>query len=276
MYLTHWALKHRPFTNEPDTRFFYHSATHDAALAELLYAADESRGAALLVGPFGSGKSLLLRALLAGLPDARFVTGRVTNALMNPAEVVLECARAIGAERLPESAADVSDSYAQGRLENRLRAIAAAGSRAVVAIDDAHAIEDPAVWEALRLLLGIWGEESNSLTLVLSGHNELLDRAESMKGFPERVAVRTALVPLRQEEVLEYILHRLACAGASSGIFTRDGAVEVARRSEGVPARVNQLADLSLAAAFGMGMEVVGPGVVRMVAEEQQDLGFAG
>ncbi len=270
MYLTHWELQHRPFRNVPDTRFFFHSATHDSALAELLYAAEESRGAALLVGPFGSGKSLLLRALLAGLSGERFTTGLLTNALMSPAEVVLASARALGAEDLPESAAEVSESYAQHRLESRLSAISAGGGRAVLAIDDAHVIEAPAIWEALRLALGIWGEERAVLTMLLAGHNDLLDRVESAPGFSERVLVRTALVPLKEEEVLDYILHRLARAGASGGIFTRAAALEIARHSEGLPSRINQLADLALAAAFGMGIKVVGPGAVRMVVEELQ------
>jgi type II secretory pathway predicted ATPase ExeA len=268
MYLTHWGLKYRPFVNEPDARFFYHSATHDAALAELLYAADQSRGAALLVGPFGSGKSLLMRALLAGLPEERFSIGVLSNALMSPAEVVLSCARALGAEHLPESSSEVSESLAQYRLEGRLEAIAAGGARAVLAIDDAHVIREPAAWEALRLVLSTWGEERSVLTLVLSGHNQLLEIAESAPGFSERVAVRTALVPLTQDEILEYILHRLARAGAATGVFTREAALEIARRSEGLPGRVNQLADLSMAAAFGMGLRAVGPSVVRMAAEE--------
>jgi type II secretory pathway predicted ATPase ExeA len=276
MYLTHWALKHRPFSNEPDTRFFYHSATHDAALAELLYAADECRGAALLVGPFGSGKSLLLRALLAGLPNDRFITGRITNALMSPAEVILSCARALGAEDLPEAASEVSESLAQHRLEGRLEAIAAGGLRALLAIDDAHVIKDPATWEALRLVLSTWGGERAALAVVLLGHNELMSRIEAAPGFDERVTVRTALVPLTPEEVLEYILHRMARAGAAGAAFTQAAAVEIARRSEGLPAHVNRLADLSLAAAYGMGMQVVGPGVVKMVAEEFENVIQAG
>ena len=36
----------------------------------------------------------------------------------------------------------------------------------------------------------------------------------------------------------------------------------------GLPSRINHLADLSLAAAYGLGLKVVGPEVVRMVAED--------
>jgi type II secretory pathway predicted ATPase ExeA len=269
MYLTHWGLRRRPFDGAPDARFFFHSATHDSALAELLYAADTSHGAALLVGPFGSGKTLLLRALLAGLPADRFTTAHLSNALMEPAEVLLACARKLGAADLPERAAEVSASLAQHRLESRLAALSAAGQRAVLAIDDAHAVADPAVWEALRLVLGLWAGENRALTVLMAGASELLDRVESAPGFAERVVVRTSLVPLTEEESLDYILHRLACAGASSGIFTRGAAREIARRSGGIPGTINRLADLSMAAACGMGMKAIGPAVISMVASDQ-------
>jgi len=268
MYLAHWGLQHRPFRNVPDTRFFFHSVTHDAALAELLYAVEESQGAALLVGPFGSGKTLLLHTLLSGLPGEGYGTAYLVNALMSPAEVVLSAARALGAEDLPESAAEVSESYAQARLEDRLSAVTAGGRRAVLAVDDAHVIEDPAAWQALRLLVGQWSEDRGLLTLVLAGHNDLLERTEAAPGFAERVALRTSLMPLDAAEVLDYVLHRLARAGAASGIFTRAAADEIARLSGGLPSRVNHLADLSLASAFGTGLKVVGPEVVAMVARE--------
>jgi general secretion pathway protein A len=268
VYLEHWGLKRSPFGSAPDTRFFFHSATHDSALAELLYAVDESRGAALLVGPFGSGKTLVLRALLDGLPKDRFAVGRVRNALMRPAEVVLSCARALGAAELPEDAASVSESFAQARLEGRLEAVGASGRRAVLAVDDAHVITGPAVWEALRLVLCSAAGANSSAALIMTGAADLLDLSESVPGFSERVAVRSALSALTREETLDYILHRLDRAGASSGIFTREAAMEIARRSEGVPGKINRLADLALAAGSGMGMSAVGPDLVRMVAEE--------
>lgn len=269
MYLDHWGLKHRPFRNTAEARFFFHSATHDAALAEMLYAVDEALGLAVLAGPFGAGKTLLLHVLMGGLGgSAEYRMGLLTNSLLGPAETVLAAARALGADELPERAADVSESYAQDRLEKRLAALAAAGKRAVLALDDAHAIEAPQVWEALRQMLSIQSEGRPLLTLILSGAESLSERVAAAPGLSERIAVQTSLLPLTSEETLDYLLHRLARAGASSGIFTRGAAEAVARLSGGLPARINRLADLSLAAAFGLGHKVVGPDTVRMAAAD--------
>ena len=234
----------------------------------MFYALSESQGAALLIGPFGSGKSLVLHALVAGLPETDYATGYLTNSLMSPAEVVLSAARALGSEDLPESAAEVSESYAQRRLEDRLAAIAAGGQRAVLALDDAHAISNPEVWEALRQVLGLGSDGRALLTLLLAGNQDLPDKVEAAPGFAERVAVRVSLVALTEEESLNYVLHRLARAGAARGIFTRSAAERIARLSGGLPSRINHLADLSLAAAYGLGLKVVGPEVVNMVAED--------
>jgi len=269
MYLAHWNLKRRPFADAPDTRFFFHSATHDAALAGLLYAVEESRSAALLTGEFGSGKTLVLRALLGGLSGAdSYRAGVLASSLLSPAEAVLAAARALGAGDLPESAAAVSESHAQDRLAAQLRELAARSVRAVLVIDDAQAIDSPRAWEALRQMLGIPAGELAPLTLILAGSPALSDRVAAAPGFAERIGVRSALAPLAEEEALDYLLHRLACAEASSGIFTRRAAQAIARLSGGVPARINHLADLALAAAFGLGLKVVGPEAVAMAAED--------
>ena len=277
MYLAHWGLRHRPFRNAPDTRFFFHSATHDTALAELLYAIEESLGAALLVGAYGSGKTLVLRALLAGLSaGGKYRGGLLTNALLSPAELVLAAARALGADDLPERAAEVSESYAQDRLEGRLEALSAAGKRAVLAVDDAQELEGTATWQALRLMLSVGRDDRPGLTLLLAGAPELVGRVEAAPGLSERVALRVSLAPLGEGEALDYILHRLACAGARSGIFTRQAAERVARESGRLPGRINRLADLSLAAAYGLGLRVVGPEVVEMAARDSAARGADG
>ena len=245
MYLEHWGLKHRPFRNSPEARFFFHSATHDAALAELLYAVDESLGLELLTGPFGGGKSLLLHVLLSGLgSSADYRMGLLTNSLLGPAETVLAAARALGADELPQLAAEVSESYAQDRLEKRLAALAGSGKRAVLALDDAHAIQSGAVLESLRQMLSIQSDGRPLLTLILCGAEGLRERVEAVPGLSERVGVHTALVPLAPEETLDYVMHRLARAGAESGIFTRGAAEMLARMSGGLPGRINRLADL--------------------------------
>ena len=67
MYEGYWGFKEKPFENTPDPRFLYHSPRHEEALMRLFYAVRERKGAALLTGDYGSGKTLLSRALISNL-----------------------------------------------------------------------------------------------------------------------------------------------------------------------------------------------------------------
>jgi type II secretory pathway predicted ATPase ExeA len=60
MYQAHWGLRESPFRGLLDPKFFYQSPTHDEALARLQFLVHDRRRLGLLIGPSGSGKSLLL------------------------------------------------------------------------------------------------------------------------------------------------------------------------------------------------------------------------
>ncbi len=63
MYEAYWRLTQKPFENAADPRFYYPAESHQAALLKLRYAIENRRGAALLAGPTGSGKTLLTTML---------------------------------------------------------------------------------------------------------------------------------------------------------------------------------------------------------------------
>ena len=67
MYEDYWGLKEKPFENTPDPRFIYLSPQHEEVLSRLLYIVKEGKGAAMLTGIFGCGKTLLGRSLLKEL-----------------------------------------------------------------------------------------------------------------------------------------------------------------------------------------------------------------
>ena len=67
MYMQYWRFREKAFDNTPDARFLYHSLFHEEALSRLMYTITEKKGAAMLTGEYGSGKTLLTRALLRNL-----------------------------------------------------------------------------------------------------------------------------------------------------------------------------------------------------------------
>jgi type II secretory pathway predicted ATPase ExeA len=63
----HWGLPESPFRGGIDPKSFYPSPTHEEALARLQFLVERQRRLGLLVGPSGSGKSLLLEVFAAQL-----------------------------------------------------------------------------------------------------------------------------------------------------------------------------------------------------------------
>ena len=80
MYQAHWGLQESPFRGLLDPKFFYQSPTHEEALARLQFLVDQQRRLGLLVGPPGSGKSLLLEVFAAAASPQRPAGGQTEPA----------------------------------------------------------------------------------------------------------------------------------------------------------------------------------------------------
>ena len=69
MYLDYWQLTAKPFEPTADPAAFYSCETHEAAVLKLRYAVENRRGAVVLAGPGGVGKTMLAQMLRAELAD---------------------------------------------------------------------------------------------------------------------------------------------------------------------------------------------------------------
>ena len=69
VYCAHFGLTREPFNVTPDPSFLYLSASHQVALAKLIYGIRRRRGFVVLTGEVGTGKTTLLQCLLEELND---------------------------------------------------------------------------------------------------------------------------------------------------------------------------------------------------------------
>ena len=142
MYLEYWELDELPFENVPDPRFFYPSAEHQEALLRLFSSVNSRKGAAMLTGEIGCGKTILSRTLIQDLPLDKYEVGLIANPSLSPVEFLKEILYQLGAETKSDSKLDLLHAL-NNRVTNNLNA----GKDTIVIIDEAQAINDPATLE---------------------------------------------------------------------------------------------------------------------------------
>ena len=69
MYLSFFGLAEKPFAITPDPRYLFLGGRHAEALAHLVYGITEAGGFIQLTGEVGTGKTTIIRSLLAKQPD---------------------------------------------------------------------------------------------------------------------------------------------------------------------------------------------------------------
>src|SRR6266566_6124893 len=69
MYIQYFGLRENPFALPPDPRYLYLGLRHQEALAHLMYGITEGGGFVQLTGEDGTGKTMMVRALLERLPE---------------------------------------------------------------------------------------------------------------------------------------------------------------------------------------------------------------
>ncbi len=259
MYEAHWKLSERPFENRGDNKFYYPAETHHAALLKLHYAIENRRAAAVLCGPGGMGKSLLVEALQRQLSETCQPISHVVFPAMNAPQMVRYLVEKLGAVRPPaapeQSAAGPRDMASDIlAFELFLRQNLEKQRHAVVVVDEAHLLEQYDLLEPLRLLLNLAAADSGgeaAWTLVLVGQPTLLTHVERYHALDERLGVKCMLNRFQPEETNAYIQHRLRTAGADAeDIFDYPSLERIHCLTQGIPRRINRLCDLALMVGY--------------------------
>lgn len=262
MYTAYWKLDARPFDNDDQRRFYFPGQGHQVALLKLRYALEHARGAALLAGVAGVGKSLVTRTLLQDLPKSFGPLVSVNFPQMSPSELLAFVAEELTGQSMEGATVDRSVRAIQRMLGKNEQD----GRRAVLVLDEAHLLRDTEVMETLRLLLNF----SPSWTLLLVAQPSLLPALERMPELEERIGVQCLLRPLSLDETISYISHRMVAAGAGDvhAIFEPTALEVMHRLSGGVPRRINRLGDLALLIGYAEEQRRVTADHVAAVAEE--------
>lgn len=251
MFYAYWGLARSPFVGG-DAPLFYQGESQNEALARLRFVADQRRHAVLL-GERGVGKSLLMDRfseywLLQGRRAAYVSAAGVT-----PREMLWRIAAGLSLSPLP-----ADDAW---QLLRRLEGAATGGlgDAALVMLDDVDQAGAD-VRSQLYRLIGL-GAAETWLTFVLSATptscfrlgEELLDVLDLV----------IDLDPWSESDMTGYIQHALVEAGGDRPLFEDEALAAMYALTDGVPRKVNRLADHALLGAAAEGLEMVGAAMIE-------------
>lgn len=131
----------------------------------------------------------------------------------------------------------------------------------------------PEVLEQVRLLSNLETEKDKLLQIVMIGQPELAKMLSSpnLRQINDRIVLRYHLLPLERRDVGRYLRHRMEVAGSYQGrIFTWGAQRMIHRYSQGLPRRINAIAERSLLIAFLKGRTKVTARTVALARREIQ------
>ncbi len=268
MYEAHFGLERRPFQMKPDGSFLFPSRAHAYARAMLAFTAWNRDGIAVLVGEAGVGKTILIQGLVKRLDPSIAVI-----VIHQPRLFATEFLRLL-LSRFGVDAFRASKAQLIVLLHRVLARCHELGRPVLLIVDEAQHLPIETL-EELRFLTEIHFSGEPAFNLILVGQPRLLETIESpaMAQLAQRARLRYTLSGLPEEEVPEYIRHRLQAAGARNlDLFDAAAVALIARLTRGNPRLINILCDAALVAAYLAGVYKVMLAHVRRAADE---LGWA-
>lgn len=236
----------------------YYSVRHKEALLNLLYAVNENKGAALLTGDIGCGKTLLARALISRLDADDFEIALVANPRLDEDDFIREILYQFGQDTEAPNRLSIMHHFNEFLYAN-----AGEGKKSILIIDEAQLIKNEMILEEIRLLLNFQLNDRFLLTLILIGQPELEGMLRKMPQLDQRIGIRFHIEHLSYEDTKNYIQFRLKQAGRAMPVFTEQAMAHIFKYSEGIPRKINTICDLCLVMGVARNVAVIDDKIVR-------------
>ena len=240
------------------------SKRHKEAMAHLSYGLSQGGCFIVLSGEVGTGKTTLCRNLLTELPDNVDVA-LILNANINEKELLQTiCDELKISYKQKDSQKQLLD-----KINTYLLKTFSENRHTVLIIDEAQLLSRD-VLEQIRLLTNLETTKSKLLQIILIGQpelNDLLSRND-LRQLAQRVTARYHLGALQRSEIEDYINYRLGVAGCKKALFSNQALTKMHALTEGIPRKINVLADHALLATYSKTDLMVDAKTVNLAAKD--------
>ena len=212
MYKAFFGLNRNPFEIGPDPFFFYPTARHNEALANLYYGIRRKKGFVVVTGEVGTGKTLLVRCLMDALQRSQIEFAYIFNTQLSPDEFLRYLVGDLGLNPALRGKSEMLLALNEHLIQRHSK-----GQTTALIVDEAQNLHRD-VLEEIRLLTNLETTQQKLLQIVLVGQPELDAKLDSvqLRQLKQRIALRCNLEPLSLQETPTYIRRRLELAGAGA------------------------------------------------------------
>jgi len=264
MYCQFYGLKERPFNVTSDPAFFFLSRKHKEALSHLLYGVSQRKGIVVITGEIGTGKTTLCRFFLSQL-EKSIKTAFILNPNFSEIQLLEAIIRDFGIGVKYKSKLSFVWELNRFLLNESQR-----GNNVALIIDEAQNLKPPQL-EQVRLLSNLETDKDKLLQIILVGQPELNRKLDlyGLRQLQQRIMVKCHINPLEQNEIKDYINHRLNVAGSTGRVKFTDEALQIiADFSSGTPRLINIICDRALLAGFVAETDTVDLNIIKRCMEE--------
>ena len=261
-YLGHFGLRAAPFHKDLADDALWLPPSKAAVRDELAEALAE-RASVLLVGEPGVGKTCLLRALRAWLPEQGYKLTYCHNATLGRRDFYRQLCSAMGLSPSATAAAffhAVSTHVQELGRETR--------QHPVFLLDEAHLLHQDTLAH-LHILLNYEWDRRALLSVVLVGLPELADRLALRvnRSLYSRLHRRLRIDPLTVEDSAAYLRMRLERVGCPQELFAADAVAVLHEAAQGTHRELDRLATDALRAAARRGQRVIDRALAAQLCE---------
>jgi general secretion pathway protein A len=250
MYNKFFGFKDKPFEVTPDPKFLYLNQAYREILSALIYGIHERRGFIAIVGEVGTGKTLIINALLDRLDNDTKVAF-IFNSDLTFRQMLIMALYDLGLTEPKEKLSKVSaiqrlNEFAIKQLER--------GGNVVIIIDEAQGLSYKTM-ENFRMLSNLETRKHKLVQIVLSGQPELDDKLKKpeWRQLVQRISLKRYSTTLSEKDTYRYIEHRLKVAEYEGASLFSEKALELIwLHSSGIPRKINILCDNMLLIGYGL------------------------
>jgi putative secretion ATPase (PEP-CTERM system associated) len=265
MYESFYGFSEKPFQLNCDPQFYFGSRQHRGAMAFLEYGLHQGEGFVVITGEVGTGKTMLVRNLLAHLDSEQVVAAHLVSTQLDAEDLLRMVTAAFGIRTK-----ELAKSELLLSLEDLLASHAGKGKRCLLIVDEAQNLTARAV-EELRMLSNFQAGTRALLQSFLVGQPEfrVLLQSPPLHALRQRVIAACHIGALDAGDTRSYIEHRLARVGWKDVPLVMPDAFEaIFAASGGVPRCINLLCDRVLLSGFLAQSRVISPDIVHEAAGE--------